>query len=366
MVTSKYSNLKGDLEGLRDKHKSIENQIKKLEERILELYTLYSISKSLSLSSQLDELFKDTMKILGDVLGIDEYCVMLVHDGELVIQAAHGFMDDVKNVRFTLNEGISGRVATTGKAVLINDVSKDNDFLYYKGAKKDIGSFISVPLKGNGETIGVLNAHRPGKNAFKKGDMDFFTVIAEDIAVAVEKARLFEKTRENASRDELTKLYNRRFFFEHLAKEIKRASRYYKVFSVVMMDLDHFKIYNDSLGHIQGDEALRQTAKLVMDNLRGEDISARFGGEEFIFLLPEVDKGNAVKAAEKLRRIIADTEFEGQERLPAGKLTASFGVSSYPEDGEDGLALIDMADKALYLSKKLGRNSVFSCSDLSK
>lgn len=364
MGTSKYSNIKDDLEGLRDKHKSIENQIKKLEEKILELYTLYSISKTLSLSSQLDELFKETMKILGDILGIGEYCLMFIHDEELVMQVAHGFMEDVKDVRFLLNEGVSGRVATTGEAVLINDVSKDKDFLYYKGAKKDIGSFISVPLKAKGVPIGVLNAHRPEKNAFKKGDMDFFMVVAEDIAIAVEKARLFEKTKEDASRDELTKLYNRRVFFENLSKEIKRSKRHGKVFSIVMMDIDYFKNYNDLNGHLNGDKALMQTARIMEENLRGEDIVARFGGEEFVFLLPEIDKAHAVTASEKLRKRIADARYTGEELLPGGKFTASFGVSTFPEDGEDGLQLIDMADKALYLSKQKGRNRVFSSSDL--
>lgn len=364
MVTSKYSNLKEDLEGLRDKHKNIETQIKKLEERILELYTLYSISKTLNLSSQLDELFKETMKILGDVLGIDEYCVMLMRDGELAMKVTHGFVEDVKDVRFRLNEGVSGRVAATGEAVLINDVSRDKDFLYYKGAKKDIGSFISVPLKGNGETIGVLNAHRSEKNAFKKGDMDFFMVVAEDIAVAVEKARLFEKTKEDASRDELTKLYNRRVFFDNLSKEIKRAKRYKKIFSVAIMDIDHFKNYNDLNGHLNGDKALMQTARIMEQSLRGEDIVARFGGEEFIVLLPEIDKKKAVMAAEKLRSSIEKASYVGEELLPGGKFTACFGISTYPEDGEDGLQLIDMADKALYLSKQKGRNRVFSSSDL--
>lgn len=365
MVDKRFSNLKQELEGLRGQHRSIESQIKTLEEKILELYTLYNISKTLSLTSQLDELFKDTMRILGEVLEIDEYCIMLLQDGRLTIEVAHGMNYElVEKVSFSLDEGASGKVARTGKAVLIQDVSKEKNFLFYKGLKKDIGSFLSVPLLVKGEVIGVLNTHRPHKNAFRNADLDLFTSVAEHVAVAVEKARILAKSKEDAARDELTKLYNRRFFFESLTKEIKRAKRYNKIFSIVMMDIDHFKSYNDLNGHLQGDNALRQTARIMEENLRGEDIVARFGGEEFILLLPEIDNAHAVTAAEKLRRKIFDAVYSGEDLLPGGRLTASFGVSSFPEDGDEGLQLIDVADKALYMSKSKGRNRVFSSSGL--
>lgn len=365
MVDIKFANLKEELEGLRLNHKSIENQVLRLEEKILELYTLYSISKTLSLSHQLDDLFNGTMELLGTTLGIDEYCLMLLQGEELVVKVAHGLnREALKKVSFRLDEGISGKVARSGKAVLIQDVSKEKDFLYYKGLKKNIGSFMSIPLKSNDQIIGVLNTHRPKKGAFKSQELELFTAVAEHVSVAIEKARIFEKTKEDASRDELTGLYNRRFFFDQLAKEMKRAKRYKKVFSIVISDIDHFKSYNDLFGHVQGDYALRNVARVLEHSVRGEDIVARFGGEEFILILPEIGKSGAVKVAEKLRKNIASEKFLGEELLPGGILTASFGVSSFPVDAEEGLQLIDMADKALYLSKSKGRNRVFSCSDL--
>lgn len=366
MIDMKFGNLKEELEGLREKHKTIEDQVRKLEEKILELYTLYSISKTLSLSHQLDDLFKGTMEMLGNTLGIDEYCLMLLEGEDLIIKVAHGFSEDIAKIRFHLDEGITGKVASSGKAVLIQDVSKEKDFLYYKGLKRDIGSFLSVPIVTGGNVIGVLNTHRPKKNAFKKEDLDFFAAVSEHVAVAIEKARLFEKTKEDAAKDELTQLYNRRFFFEKLGKEMKRSKRYKKVFSIVMLDIDYFKVYNDLYGHLQGDSALRQTARVIQQNLRGEDIVARFGGEEFILLLPEIGREGAVTVAEKVRSCIAEEKNIGEELLPGGKLTASLGVASYPEDGEEGLQLIDVADKALYMSKSKGRNMVFSSRDLPK
>lgn len=365
MVDKKFANLKEELEGLRKNHKNIETHVRKLEEKILELYTLYSISKTLSLTHQLEDLFNGTMELLGDALGIDEFCLMLLHDNELIMKVAHGMKQDIaKNITFRLGEGVSGKVAKSGKAVLIDDVSKNKDFLYYKGLINEIGSFMSVPLKSDDKVIGVLNIHRPDKDAFKKHDLDFFEAVADHVAVAIEKARIFEKTKEDAAKDELTELYNRRFFFEKLGKEMKRSKRYKKVFSIVMVDLDHFKAYNDLCGHIRGDNALRQAARLLQQSLRGEDVVARFGGEEFILLLPEIGKDDALKAAEKLRKSIEEDKFKGEELLPGGRLTASFGIAAYPEDGEEGLQLIDAADKALYLSKHRGRNMVFSSNDL--
>ena len=367
MVDKKFENLKEELEELRDEHKTIEKQSRKLEEKVLELYTLYNISKTLSMSHQLDDLFNGTMTMVGEALNIGEWCLMLLQGDELFIRVAHGLGEDViSKVRFRLDEGVSGKVARSGKAVLIQDVTKEKGFLYYKGFKKDIGSFLSVPLIVKGEVIGILNTHKPQKNAFRKSDLELFTAVAEHVSVAIEKARLFEKTKEDAARDELTKLYNRRFFFEKLGQELKRAKRYKRGFSIIIMDIDHFKNYNDLYGHIQGDNALRQTARIMEEALRGEDIVARFGGEEFIMLLPEVDKKHAVMAAEKLRKRIADAKYIGEDLLPGGQFTASFGVSSYREDGEEGLQLIDMADKALYLSKNKGRNRVFSSDDLPK
>lgn len=367
MVDKKFSNLKEELEGLREEHKNIEKQTRKLEEKILELYTLYSISKTLSMSHQLDDLFNGTMEMVGNTLNIGEWCLMLLQGDELVIRVAHGLGEDViSKVRFRLDEGVCGKVASSGKAILVQDVSKEKKFLYYKGFKKDIGSFLSVPLIVKGEVIGVLNTHRPQKNGFKKSDLELFTAVAEHVSVAIEKARLFEKSKEDAAKDELTNLYNRRVFFEKLTQELKRSKRYKRAFSIVIMDIDHFKNYNDLYGHIQGDNALRQTARIVEESLRGEDIAARFGGEEFILMLPEIGKKQAVFVAEKIRERIADSKYIGEDLLPGGHFTASFGVSSYPEDGEDGLQLIDIADKALYLSKIQGRNRVFSSSDLPK
>jgi len=162
------------------------------------------------------------------------------------------------------------------------------------------------------------------------------------------------------STDEKTKLKNFRFFKETLQEEIKRAIRFNRPLSVIMIDVDKFKHYNDTNGHMLGDEALIKVAKLMKQECRETDVPARFGGEEFSVILPESDKLDAVGVAERIRRAIEETYFINQEAQPAGNFTASLGVATFPHDATDEELLLKAADAALYEAKEKGRNRVVS------
>jgi diguanylate cyclase (GGDEF)-like protein len=161
-----------------------------------------------------------------------------------------------------------------------------------------------------------------------------------------------------ANRDGLTGLYNHRFFREALEQELARARRHRRQFALLFMDIDHFKHYNDSHGHLAGDALLRSVAMLLQERSRGETLAARYGGEEFVMLVPETNAEGARRYAEILREMFERHTFAGRESQPAGRLTMSFGVAAYPEAGDDSASLIDAADKALYHSKGSGRNRV--------
>lgn len=158
--------------------------------------------------------------------------------------------------------------------------------------------------------------------------------------------------------DEKTKLFNFRHFKSELQAEIARAKRFGEAVSLIMIDADKFKHYNDTNGHILGDEALIKMAKLMKTHCRETDKPARFGGEEFAILLPRTTKEEAVVLAERIRKAIEDAVFVNQEKQPGGNFTASLGVASYPEDCTDAETLINAADKALYKAKEKGRNRV--------
>ncbi len=173
-----------------------------------------------------------------------------------------------------------------------------------------------------------------------------------------ELQRVNETLFDAAHHDPLTGLHNLRHFRDVLDSEISRCARHERVFSLLFVDVDHFKRYNDTYGHLAGDEILKQIAGILADRARRSDVVARYGGEEFVAILPETTKEGALELAESVRSIVAAYPFEGQESQPLNRVTVSVGVASFPEDGTDALAIIDYADRALYEAKRLGRDRV--------
>ncbi|MDH4099377.1 MAG: sensor domain-containing diguanylate cyclase [Nitrospirota bacterium] len=351
-----------ELVEFQQRHEELDALRHRLEEKILELFTLYEINKALSLSTSLDELFGIAMDLLGDSLNINEYCLLMLDETaqDLVVTASHGLSEEaIRNVRFAIGEGVSGRAFITGTTMIVPDVSKEPNFLYYKGYKSDVGAFISVPLKlSDGRVIGVLNAQRAEKNSFTDFDRQLFASVAENVAIAIERTKLYEKTRAQLITDALTGIYNRRYFFEHADRELNRSVRYERPLSLIMADIDDFKCFNDTHGHLVGDEALRQTATVMQKSLRKGDILARFGGEEFIVLLPETGKEAALGVADKLREVACSVCPKNVKTGTLNPCTVTMGVASYPENGDDILKLIEEADRNLYQGKKQGKNRV--------
>ncbi len=175
----------------------------------------------------------------------------------------------------------------------------------------------------------------------------------------VELQRTKEELRQLAITDGLTSLYNYRYFRDQLLQELKRAQRHSLKVAVVMIDIDHFKQYNDKNGHPAGDVVLKDIARLLRDNIRNIDLAARYGGEEFSLILIETDKPSAKIVSEKIRKLVEDYGFAYESSQPDGKLTISSGDATFPEDGEDFDTLVSKADQRLYRAKEAGRNLIF-------
>ncbi len=355
--------LEKELEALREENHQVVEANQKLNERLIELYTLYNITRNLTLTLDINELFERTMALIGDTLNLDEYCLMMIDElsNKLTIRASHGISDSILvNVNVAVGEGVSGRVAATGEPVLIQDISREDEFFYYRGSNIREGSFLGVPLRLRDQrVVGVVNAHKPEPDQFSENDLNLFKAVAEQVSVSLENALAYQKTKELTNRDELTNLYNRRYFFDRFEKEVERAKRYERILSVMMIDIDHFKNYNDSFGHLKGDDLLVQLSRLLERNMRKADVIARYGGEEFLVMLPETDKDAARVAAEKIRKAAEDHDFHlDRADLGQGKITLTIGISSLPGDALEALDLLDLADKALYFGKAQGRNRV--------
>lgn len=335
-----------------------------LEEKNRALFLLYEFSQQVSMTLELDELYNVVENFIGDRLGFREFA-FLVYEEEnqsLVVRVARGFADQarVRGMSFRAGEGITGRVLSKGELVYLPDTRQDPEYLYYKGEKREDGSFLSIPLIFKKKVVGVLNMTRPGVDQFSEEEIRFLNTLAVGLAIALVNANLYSRTKELSVRDELTQLYNRRHFQEVLPLEIKRAQRFKKPLCLLMIDIDYFKKYNDRYGHLAGDELLKEFVHLIASKIREVDFFARFGGEEFVLVLPNTPKSDGVKVADKLRMIIRDHKFSGNGKN-SDRLTVSIGVASYPDDARTMEDLVDVADIALYQAKGAGRDQVVGC-----
>lgn len=333
---------------------------KELDRRILELFTLYNISKVLSSSFEVEELLNRLVTNVSNSINIDRVAVMLIDDvaKELYITSHTDFKGiDLENKRFKLGKGFYGRLAVTGEAMIIKEVDKNPTITLDEKLDTEINSIISVPFGARGGILGLLNVYKNKPDIFNEKDMDLLKAVAEQVAIALENARLYKETKIMSITDGLTGLYNHKFFIEKLDLEVTRAKRYNHTLSLIMIDIDYFKSYNDTHGHQAGDSVIKLVATLVKKNLRGTDIMARYGGEEFVIILPETDKAGAAVMAERIRRYIEEYPFPYQETQPTENLTISMGVSLLDKD-INADTLIKIADDALYKAKNKGRNRV--------
>ena len=215
---------------------------------------------------------------------------------------------------------------------------------------------LCVPMISQGEVLGLLSVSVPqGPDAVV--ELAAATTISEQLAIGISNINLREVLRRQSTVDELTGLYNRRYFDETLRRELFRAERMRASLAVVMIDLDHFKHMNDTYGHEAGDLVLRTVGRCLREGVRRSDIACRYGGEELVLVLPECDAAAAHTCAETLRKTISALELHhGDAALP--QVTASFGIALWPANGEDAHTLVQAADRALYAAKHGGRNRV--------
>ncbi len=247
-------------------------------------------------------------------------------------------------------------VLKKNEAVVIADVTRTGLPTAPPERAYKTASFISCPINIGGRTIGVMNfTDRACGEAFDKRSLELFQAIAPQLAVAIDRATLKEKAGEFEQlsvTDALTGLLNRRYIEERLMEEVKRSNRHGFPMSFMMLDVDQFKSYNDQFGHPAGDEALKIVAHVMKETLRGADVAARFGGEEFSILLPQTTGEEAAAIAERIRSNIEEAKF------PHRRVTMSIGVASCSADLCVSADLISAADKALYEAKRQGRNRV--------
>ncbi len=216
-------------------------------------------------------------------------------------------------------------------------------------------NYICIPMAALGDTLGVLYVDSPKVTTTL--ELEPLRELIELTAMALANLQLRQRLENQSIRDSLTSLFNRNFMEIALGRELRRAARHQSTLALFMLDVDHFKNFNDSFGHEAGDTALREIASVLSSSIRSEDVACRYGGEEFVIILPEIQPGTAAERAESIRRAISEIRFDFGDEVPR-QVTISIGIAVYPENGETAETLLRAADRNLYRAKRLGRNQV--------
>ncbi len=308
----------------------------------------------------------DPVHMLGQIVGeiqknfsFDHIGIGLLDYGtkEIEIKAEAGVTAHAMGKRIPLGTGILGRVARTGERALVQNAVEGQ----LSGILPEARAVLCIPIVYGESLLGVLNIESHNESAFTPQDVLILNTLADLLATALHNAFVFQKLQQQSITDGLTGIKTRRFFWEALSAEWKRASRSGRPFSVVLIDLDKFKEVNDTLGHFEGDLVLARVGRLLEQKSRQSNVVARYGGDEFIVLMPETSPDQAVVLAERLRQWIASDPM-----LSEHKITGSFGVASFPTHGFSIEDIIRVADAGMYVSKRSGGNLVSTAEEFAE
>jgi len=320
-------------------------------------------ASALNSTLNFDEVLDRILTNLEKVIPHNVANIMLVNDnGEVKIVRAHGYgAKELQNLFQNGQLSVSEtpfllKMAMSGNPIVIPDTLSDSNWINSAGMART-RSYLGVPIFVKGKIMGYINAESTQPHDYTLNHGKRLMAFADQAALAIENSRMFEKLEQMAVVDTLTGLYSRRHFSDLGGKEIERARRYGSPLSLLMIDLDHFKVFNDTYGHAVGDQILVEVAGTIGTTLRKIDIPGRLGGEEFAVLLPETNQQNGMLVAERLRKAISKLTIP----IKGGNIdtvTASFGLSTLCENHADLQSLITSADMAMYKAKENGRNMV--------
>ncbi|HSN92460.1 MAG TPA: sensor domain-containing diguanylate cyclase [Anaeromyxobacteraceae bacterium] len=337
--------------------------LRELKRTVDELQALNDIGRALTSTLELPEVLHLVMQKVSELLRAGSRSLLLLDEaaGELYSEVAVGpGAERLAQARVPLGDGIAGWVAREGQPVLLEDARTDARYSdrFDALAGPETRCVLAVPLLAKGRVLGVIElAAGEAARPFSAEDLLTLRTIADYAAIAIDNAQAYERIKELTVVDDHTGLYNARHLYRTLESEVARGGRYGRCFSVVFLDLDRFKDVNDRYGHQVGSAALREVGDLLRRSLRSADVAVRYGGDEFVLLLPEADREQALGVAERIRARFEAARFLGDRGLEV-QVTASIGVATFPEDGDTPEAVLGAADAAMYRVKQRSRNGV--------
>jgi len=350
--------------GLEKQRLTVRNKelLERLEKEKYKLEIIIDTYNKIGTISSIDNLADFVTAQVLKIVEAEKSSLMVVDKdaGELVLKSFKGLDKEKVVVNMKIGELVAGWVAQQGEALLVKDIDTDPRLkLNFKSDRYKTKSFISLPLKVDSQVIGVMNVtdKLAGIKVFTEDDLRYLTLVAHHTVIQIENIRLCEKLASLAVTDAVTNLFNHRYFQEQLNVEILRAQRYKHALSLVIFDIDFFKVYNDHYGHLEGDKVLKQVAWIIKQDVRQVDIVCRYGGDEFVLILPFTDLNSAKFVAEKIRKSIEEMDLFDKETQENIRVNVSGGVAGYHK-GLKREDLIALADRALYKAKAEGRNRI--------
>ena len=328
-----------------------------------EVAVFQELGKALTSSLQLDQVLRTIMEKIDEFLRPDNWSLLLLDEAtqELYFELAVGKASRaLKDVRIKMGQGIAGWVAQHGETVVVPDTTKDTRFFSKvdEKTKLETQSIVAVPVRFRDTCLGVIELiNCMGPDGFDPRDLKLLEALSDFAAIALENARHVKRIHELTITDDCTSLYNARHMGFILETEIYRSQRYNYEFTIVFIDLDHFKLVNDTHGHLVGSRLLAEIGNVLKSHCRLIDFAFRYGGDEFVLLLPQTSKENAMNVARRLHKLIRETHWLEAEGLGI-KVTPSLGLASYPVDSRTKEGLLHLADEAMYLVKNTHRDSV--------
>jgi diguanylate cyclase (GGDEF)-like protein len=330
-----------------------------------DLLVFHNVARALTSSLDRDTILRAIMQQMEQFFEPETWSLLLMDEvrRELYYAVAVGHAEaDLREVRVPIGKGITGWVAEHGESLIVPEVDQDPRFAgvareKVAGTVLRVRSAICMPLRSRLQTLGVIQLINCRLDTLSDYTISFLHVLCDYAAIAIENARAVERIQELTITDDCTGLYNVRYLYRQLEAEIERARRFHSAFSLIFIDLDHFKKVNDLHGHLVGSQLLADVGQVLKAQVRGVDSVFRYGGDEFTVLLPESDKLAAQETAARLHRALREKMFEIDGGPPLN-VRASFGVATFPEDGESVHDIIRSADTMMYLVKGLTRDNV--------
>ena len=321
--------------------------------------TLHQVSQAIvAVSLEPEEVYAAIHQAAARLMPAEAFAIVRYDDEKHFCEPVY-LVDRSKRVSahaISADRGLSGRVIASGKSLYVPDVL-DSDLaenVFHFGDPEQVRSVLAVPMSLRGKVVGMLSTQSYRPNAYSTEDPFLLEMLASYAAIALDNASLFQSIQQLAITDPLTGIYNRRQLFELGQREFQRAKRFKRPLSALMIDIDRFKSVNDQYSHATGDAVLRRLSDLLEDSVREFDIIGRYGGEEFVVILPETDSLAALEIAERLRQLI-NADFDTSD-LP--KITVSIGSASSSTETADLGDLVHTADNAMYTAKKSGGDRV--------